>query len=267
MAVEPWGTFAPSAAQRAVIALAHGSFMKRGMFRFWLVKLLMAFRSGPIDFEFMGCRFRGRPWRSSADLGMVFNPDYNGPEIRFLMQHTPPDGTFVDVGLNIGMYGLPLARHLTAGGRVVGIEPHPEALAQFDLNRAASAIHNVTVVATAVGDHDGETFIATDEVNIGASRAGDTGDVKVRLTTLAKVVSEAGLERVDSLKLDIEGYEDRALAPYFETMGPAMWPRAVVIEHLHRNEWQTDVISRMLSLGYAETARTRTNLLLVREAA
>jgi hypothetical protein len=43
-----------------------------------------------------------------------------------------------------------------------------------------------------------------------------------------------------------------------------MWPRAVVIEHLSRNEWQDDCIADMRARGYAETGKTRSNTLLVR---
>jgi hypothetical protein len=44
----------------------------------------------------------------------------------------------------------------------------------------------------------------------------------------------------------------------------ALWPRAVAIEHLSRDEWQNDCIADMIARGYAETGRTRSNTLLVR---
>jgi hypothetical protein len=43
-----------------------------------------------------------------------------------------------------------------------------------------------------------------------------------------------------------------------------LWPRAVVIEHLSRSEWQDDCIADMRARGYAETGRTRSNTMLVR---
>jgi hypothetical protein len=46
-----------------------------------------------------------------------------------------------------------------------------------------------------------------------------------------------------------------------------LWPRAVVIEHLSRSEWQDDCIVDMLARGYAEMGKTRSNTLLVRKAA
>jgi len=38
----------------------------------------------------------------------------------------------------------------------------------------------------------------------------------------------------------------------------------VVIEHLSRNEWQQDCIADMLTRGYAEAGRTRSNTFLLR---
>jgi hypothetical protein len=38
-----------------------------------------------------------------------------------------------------------------------------------------------------------------------------------------------------------------------------------VIEHLSRHEWLDDCIADMLGRGYAETGKTRSNTLLVRQ--
>jgi hypothetical protein len=81
---------------------------------------------------------------------------------------------------------------------------------------------------------------------------------------LARILGDAGVASVDALKIDIEGFEDRALVPFFEEAPQSLWPRAVVIEHLSRDEWQQDTIADMIARGYAEAARTRSNTLLKR---
>jgi hypothetical protein len=43
-----------------------------------------------------------------------------------------------------------------------------------------------------------------------------------------------------------------------------LWPRAIVIEHLSRDEWQDDCIDDMCRRGYAEAGKTRSNTLLLR---
>ena len=54
------------------------------------------------------------------------------------------------------------------------------------------------------------------------------------------------------------------LTPFFNTAPPALWPKAVVIEHLSRDEWQDDCIADMVARGYAISGKTRSNTLLVR---
>lgn len=51
---KPFGTYAPNALQRAVIAAAHGSGLKRGAFRPWLSRLVNLLGSGPIDATYQG---------------------------------------------------------------------------------------------------------------------------------------------------------------------------------------------------------------------
>jgi len=72
------------------------------------------------------------------------------------------------------------------------------------------------------------------------------------------------VDHVDALKIDVEGFEDRVLTGFFRAAPQGLWPRAVVIEHLSRSEWQDDCIADMRARGYAETGRTRSNTMLVR---
>ena len=74
--------------------------------------------------------------------------------------------------------------------------------------------------------------------------------IRVNSLRLARILGDAGVTSVAALKIDIEGYEDRALIPFFKEAPPSLWPRAVVIEHLSRDEWQQDCIADMVARGY-----------------
>ena len=50
----PFGAFAPTAAQAAIIDLAHRSRLKRGAFRPWLSRLVHLLRAGPVDVAYQG---------------------------------------------------------------------------------------------------------------------------------------------------------------------------------------------------------------------
>ena len=123
-------------------------------------------------------------------------------------------------------------------------------------------------MAAAAGAADGELMIETDGNNLGASHivTGNTSSkaIKVPSLRLQRILEESGASHVDALKINIEGFEDRALIPFFKEAPQILWPRAVVIEHLSKNEWLDDCIADMRALGYAETGKTRSNTLLVR---
>jgi FkbM family methyltransferase len=267
-AAPPFGAFAPTPVQAAIIRLAHRSRLKRGAFRPMLSRLVNLLRSGPVDVQYQGAAFRFYHQASATERGALFNPDYNVEELDFLRAQTPAGGVFVDVGANVGTYALALARHVGAGGKVIAIEPHPVTHARLAFNRAASGFTQVSLVAAAAGPADGELLIETDGDNLGASHV-VTGEhagnaIKVPSLRLQRILAGAAVDRVDALKIDVEGFEDRVLTGFFREAPPSLWPRAVVIEHLARGEWQDDCIADMRARGYAESGKTRSNTLLLR---
>jgi len=264
----PFGAFAPNAAQAAVIRLAHRSRLKRGAFRPMLSRLVNLLRAGPVDVNYQGASFRFYHQASATERGALFNPDYNLEELDFLRANTPIGGVFVDVGANVGTYAMVLARYVGKNGKVIAVEPHPITHARLAFNNAASRYTQTRLVAAAVSDSDGELMIETDGGNLGASHivtgTAGAGAIKVPALRLQRILDEAGVTRIDAFKIDIEGFEDRTLVPFFKEAPQTQWPRAVVIEHLSRDEWRQDCIADMVSRGYREAGRTRSNTFLLR---
>jgi FkbM family methyltransferase len=264
----PFGAFAPTTAQAAVITLAHRSRLKRGAFRPMLSRLVNLLRAGPVDVRYQGASFRFYHQASATERGALFNPDYNIEELAFLRAHLAAGGVFIDVGANVGTYALALARDVGAAGKVIAIEPHPVTHARLAFNSAASAYPQVRLVAAAAGPTDGELMIETDGDNLGASHIvsgqASAKAFKVPSLRLQRILEDAGASQVDALKIDVEGFEDRVLTGFFAKAPPTLWPRAVVIEHLSKDEWQQDCIADMRARGYAQTGRTRSNTFLTR---
>ncbi|MDE2375650.1 FkbM family methyltransferase [Bradyrhizobium sp.] len=264
----PFGALAPNAAQAAIIRLARRTRLKRGAFRPWLSRLVNLMRAGPVDVQYQGASFRFHHQGSATERGALFNPDYNLEELDFLRGHTPDGGVFVDVGANVGTFALVMARHVGPQGKVIAIEPHPVTFARLSFNTAASASAQVRLVQAAAGESDGELLIETDGGNLGASHVvtgtASAAAIKVPSLRLARILGEAGATKVDALKIDVEGFEDRVLIPFFREASPALWPRAVVIEHLSQKDWREDCIADMVARGFAVTKKTRSNTFLAR---
>ncbi|WP_079545121.1 FkbM family methyltransferase [Bradyrhizobium lablabi] len=264
----PFGAFAPTSAQSAIIRLAQRTRLKRGAFRPMLSRLVNLLRAGPVDVAYQGASFRFYHQASATERGALFNPDYNLEELAFLREQTPTGGVFVDIGANVGTYAMVLARHVGAQGKVIAVEPHPVTQARLAFNLAASGATQVALVAAAAGPSDGELMIETDGDNLGASHivsgTSSGSAIKVPSLRLQRILGDAGVSHVDALKIDVEGFEDRVLTTFFRQAPPSLWPRAVVIEHLSRNEWQDDCIADMRARGYAEIGKTRSNTFLVK---
>jgi FkbM family methyltransferase len=264
----PFGALAPTPAQAAIISLAHRSRLKRGAFRPMMSRLVELLRAGPVDVPYQGAAFRFHHLASATERGALFNPDYNLKELEFLRAHVPAGGVFVDIGANVGTYAIVLAHHVGTSGKVIAVEPHPVAHARLSFNRAASGFAQVMLVAAAAGPSDGELLIETDGDNLGASHI-VTGPPSIRAIRvpslrLQRILAEASVSNVDALKIDVEGFEDRVLTGFFRDAPTALWPRAVVIEHLSKDEWLDDSIADLRARGYREAGKTRSNTLLTR---
>jgi FkbM family methyltransferase len=265
----PFGALAPNAAQQAIIRLAHRTRLQRGAFRPMLSRLLNLLRAGPIDVAYQGAAFRFYHQTSATERGALLNPNYNIEELDFLRTHTPAGGVFVDVGANAGTYALPLAHHVGPQGRVIAVEPHPVMVARLAFNQAASGSGNVVLVPAAAGDADGELMIETDHENYGASHvhpdaSARSDAIRVPAMRLLRILEDQSVTKIDTLKIDVEGYEDRVLIGFFRDAPAALWPRAIAIEHLSRDEWLDDCLADMLARGYTEAGKTRSNTLLLR---
>ena len=118
----------------------------------------------------------------------------------------------VDAGANIGIYSEFLSRCVGPNGLVHSFEPSPDNFMR--LRCAMRKLPNVRPCAAVVGDHSGETMLyISDKLNVD-HRAYASDGIPRRAVQVPMVALDdyfkAG-ERVDLLKLDIQGYELHAL--------------------------------------------------------
>ena len=75
------------------------------------------------------------------------------------------------------------------------------------------------MIEAAVSDGEGDGRLAIDPANTGLSRLwSDRGGIDVRLRRLDSIVAEQALERVDLIKIDVEGQERGVFAGAVETL-------------------------------------------------
>ena len=168
----------------------------------------------------------------------VFFTGAYGPQETALLRATlRPGATFVDVGANWGYFTL-LAAHLVGdAGRVVAVEPDPRLHALLAANVAANGLRRVDAVAAAASDHDGTAELAghdPDSGNWGVSSivaAAPGRRFPVAARRIDGVLDELEVDRVELLKMDIEGAEEMALAGMAAGLARGRYRRVLVELH------------------------------------
>ena len=230
-------------------------------------------RPGPFDVTVDGLRFRAYPAENYCDRVLVGQGRLPEPsEHAALCAYLAAGMTFVDIGANVGAYSVFVGHH-APGAAILAFEPHPRTSAKLRFNLAANGIE-AQVIEAAVGpavEGGGRMDLWSDGGgNIGHTsllpQATSNAKVKVSVPVvpLAEALAERGIERVDVLKIDVEGFEDRALAPFLEAAPDALLPRAILLEHEHSVLWRSDLASMLAERDYRTAFESGQNRLHVR---
>jgi FkbM family methyltransferase len=227
---------------------------------------------GPFDMIAEGIRFRAYPTENRCDRVIAGQRQLPERGERVLLAPFVKKGSvFVDIGANIGIYTLWASRLVGPAGRVVALEPHPRTYAKLRFNVLSNEAGNIVLLNVAAAGEEGTTLLRFDGGgNIGGasllpSREG-MPEVTVPIATrpLKSLLEKAGMARPDVVKIDVEGFEDRALVPYYEAAEPALWPTTVMVETVMSGRWETDCVSFLKERGYEEKAATKENVILHR---
>jgi FkbM family methyltransferase len=133
-------------------------------------------------------------------------------ERAFLEATIRPGMRIVDVGANLGLYTLLLARLTGPAGQVHAFEPEPALFQALTRNCRRNAAANVTTVNCALGAGSGRIPFYRSLFNSGDNRLGGLGwkgrGVEVEMARLDDVLPEPC---VDFIKMDVQGYEMQVL--------------------------------------------------------
>jgi FkbM family methyltransferase len=262
-----WGAFAPTGAARLLLLLKRWG-LARGAAKKHLGRLWSRMGLGtPVDIRYAGLKFRVHPFDNTVENKMLFGSKLRDEqELKILREAVADGGVFLDIGANIGYYALMAASF--GASRVLAFEPNPKVYSRLCFNIEANGLEGrVRPLQVALGAETATmTMIVTDR-DMGGSRIAHDGDdagsaISVQVAPLGEVLREERIDRVDALKIDVEGMEDAVLFPFFEAADKTMWPRTIIIEHTSRQQWKRDILSWLTGSGYRETGRNRSNAML-----
>jgi FkbM family methyltransferase len=184
---------------------------------------------------------------------------YEPATVQCLVERLGPGQTFVDVGANHGYFSVLAARLVGPAGRVFAFEPHPSVVEQLSEHLTCNGLTNVAIERIALADAEGplDLFVSACAANSGLSSitpespafASGSLDrdrrVQVPATTFDRWRQARGVDRVDLMKIDVEGAEALVLRGMTETLAKAP-PAGIICESHGLGGTHQDEARRML---------------------
>ncbi|MEO0465125.1 MAG: FkbM family methyltransferase [Pseudomonadota bacterium] len=248
----PWGAFRPKGWRGIWVWLGKNTPLGRGSLRrVWVKRLVQSGVTADVSVKGVPIRLQIGDNRSEIKA-LVQGDDFMRHEREALeaARAEAADRLYVvDIGANAGLFSA-IALHVAAGkGTVLAIEPNPALLQRLETNIELSRGESEAVIeGVAVGSENATLPLTVHDDDLGGgsfvNTSASTKDLQHKTVTvrpLLELIRSAKMPRIDVLKIDVEGYEDESLVPFFETVNPSLFPRTILMEVTHSHLWKRDL--------------------------
>ena len=169
----------------------------------------------PLQFGTHSFTFPFRPGeRHSGGRGIFLYRERIEPLYQFGAQFLSDGAVCIDGGANQGIYTLAFATAVGDSGHVIAVEPMEDPIVVLREGARINDLTNITVLQKVLYEHEGELTLDHTKGIGGASILRDHGGrstTPVEATTIDHIVDDLSLNRLDLVKMDIEGAELAAL--------------------------------------------------------
>jgi FkbM family methyltransferase len=177
------------------------------------------------------------------NMGEEFEPD----TVTLFARLCAEDSRVLDIGANIGMTALALSR-ICPHGQIVAMEPVPRTFRYLRQNVSKSGARNVQIFNCALGSSEGSALMQGHSSNFACSFVADNYKIpakdhfsqRVPVKRLDDMFPDLPLDRVDFMKVDVEGFELEVFAGARDILNAY---RPVVF--LEMNHWCLNIYRRI----------------------
>lgn len=212
----------------------------------------------PTEVDYRGCRMRIHPADNNTEF-QIWRMGRTQEEraLRHILKDLPKDRPIVayDVGANAGAHTLRLAAVAAPGSVIHAFEPNPVMRARLEENIRLNAFDCIRVHDCAISDNGGEMeLFVPAQGNLGLARLGEpvrgANGISVQVRKLTEFLPSDPDTPIDLVKVDVEGQEDRVLAPLITEASATRKPKAIFFELQHERFWSVDIPSLLEQNGY-----------------
>jgi len=139
------------------------------------------------------------------ESGLIYEPEVSS----YIIKNLKLGETFMDIGANNGYYTVLAADLVGPSGKIISIEPNPNAFRRLMHNVKFNNLSNVVTLNVALSDHDGNAIIYL-------NKGSDDGQASLIKSVHVQPLGQIELKRFDHLfidekisivKMDVEGSE------------------------------------------------------------
>lgn len=198
---------------------------------------------------------------------IILSGSFDRAGVAALLHFAAPGDICVDIGANIGYVACVLLARIQQA-RVYCVEPQPLIVDLLRRNLSRFPAERWEVLEAGLSAEMGSGYLALGTGNSGSSTlAAEGSDVTVPIRLVSASRYFAGFERLDLVKMDIEGHEEVVLAAGATELD-RLQPKAILYEDNQRLSGPDEPIGKTLAaIGYAvfglDKRLTRTSLTLV----
>lgn len=174
---------------------------------------------------------------------------YEHSEQALFAKYLHEDMTLVDIGANIGLYTALSMHRLNECGRIIAFEPHPQTYEFLQKNVAANRSNGRECPRVDTFNLAATPEPAIQELRLNPENRGDNrmyhgtyqgkkeewDSLPVKGRPVDDVLEELGIQEVNFVKIDIQGYEQKAISGFQRTLARSQhvillsefWPKGL----------------------------------------
>ena len=263
-----------------LLFLGQNTFLGRGQLRkmliFILENLLLNSKNRKNKSPFFICKINSTPFYFYTDSKIgskVWFGRNENYEIKFAKMILNNNFVFIDIGANFGLYTMNIAKNIFKykEAKIISIEPDKINYQRLKKNikillKGNKNIFNqVFIENCAIGDKNQIKKLYLGHDNAVASllqTKNFQSYERVRQIRLFDIIKKYNLKKISLIKIDIEGFEDRALLNFFESAHKKLYPKYIIIEHANKKNWEINILEYLFKLGYRTLWKNNNNSII-----
>jgi len=256
---------------RFILAITRNLPQLRGMIRLGKIFCDLYLRKvhSNITIDVLGFKMRLAPHESFSNSACLFFPQlYDYREVRFLRKNLKPGDIFIDIGAHIGFYSLIASQLVGESGKVLAVEADPHTYQQLTDNLQLNNIQNIAYFNYGVSEK-----IETLELVIDTRQRGKSSflrqegeKIAIQCYPLEEIIKKAGLngQKIKGIKIDIEGFEYKAIKPYLQNSDKKNLPDFFLVEY-NKEVYQNKLADLLKVKGYVLHKKIGSNRIYIKK--